>query len=75
MLAQQQTVVKALEIRFDRVPDPLREEIGHGADSARLNVLLRVAIRCAGTNPSPTLIAHSLLVAIRGAFAASCGGR
>ena len=47
ILAQQQAVVEALEIRFDRVPDGLREEIGHIVDSARLHVLLRAAIRCA----------------------------
>ena len=47
ILARQQDVVEALEIRFDRVPDGLREEIGHIVDSARLHVLLRAAIRCA----------------------------
>jgi len=47
ILAQQQAVVEALEIRFDRVSDGLREEISHISDSARLHVLLRAAIRCA----------------------------
>ena len=47
VLAQQQAVVEALEIRFDQVPDGLREEIGHLVDSARLHVLHRAAIRCA----------------------------
>jgi hypothetical protein len=47
ILAKQQAVVEALEIRFDRVPDGLREEISHISDSARLHVLLRSAIRCA----------------------------
>jgi len=47
ILAQQQAVIEALDIRFDRVPDGLREEIGHIVDSARLHVLLRAAIRCA----------------------------
>jgi hypothetical protein len=47
ILAQQQAVVEALEIRFDRVPDGLREEIGRIVDSARLHVLHRAAIRCA----------------------------
>jgi hypothetical protein len=47
ILAQQQAVVEALEIRFDRVPEGLREEIEHIADSTRLHVLLRAAIRCA----------------------------
>ena len=46
-LAQQQAVIEALEIRFDRVPGGLREEIGRVADSARLHALLRAAIRCA----------------------------
>jgi hypothetical protein len=46
ILAQQQAVVEALEIRFDRIPDGLREEIGLVADSARLHILLRAAIRC-----------------------------
>ncbi len=46
ILAQQKAVVEALEIRFDRVPDGLREEIGRIVDAARLHVLLRAAIRC-----------------------------
>lgn len=46
-IAQQQAVIEALEIRFDRVPDGLREEIGRVADSARLHALHRAAIRCA----------------------------
>ena len=47
IIAKQQAVVEALEIRFDRVPDGLREEISRISDSARLHVLLRTAIRCA----------------------------
>jgi len=47
ILAQQQAVVEALEIRFDRVPEGLREEIERIVDSARLHALLRAAIRCA----------------------------
>ena len=47
ILAQQQAVVEALEIRFDRVPGGLREEIEHIADSTRLHALHRAAIRCA----------------------------
>ena len=47
IIARQQDVVEALEIRFDRVPDGLREEVEHIADSARLHVLHRAAIRCA----------------------------
>ena len=45
--AKQQAVVEALEIRVDRVPDGLREEISHISDSARLHALHRAAIRCA----------------------------
>ena len=47
ILARQQGIIEALEIRFDRVPDGLREEIGHIVDSARLHALHRAAIRCA----------------------------
>ena len=47
ILARQQDVIEALEIRFDLVPDGLREEIEHVTDSARLHLLLRSAIRCA----------------------------
>ena len=47
IIARQQDVIEALEIRFERVPDGLREEISHIPDSARLHVLLRAAIRCA----------------------------
>ena len=45
--AQQQAVIEALEIRFDLVPEGLREEIEHVTDSARLHLLHRAAIRCA----------------------------
>ena len=38
IIAKQQAVVEALEIRFDWVPDGLREEISHISDSARLHV-------------------------------------
>ena len=47
LLARQHDVIEALEIRFDRVPDGLREEISHISDSASLHVLLGAAIRCA----------------------------
>jgi hypothetical protein len=46
-IAQQQAIIEALEIRFDRMPDGLREEIGRVADSAHLHALHRAAIRCA----------------------------
>jgi hypothetical protein len=45
-LTRQQAVIEALEIRFDRVPEGLREEIGAVTDSARLHALHRAAIRC-----------------------------
>jgi hypothetical protein len=47
LLARRQDVIEALEIRFDRVPEGLREEIGHVVDSSRLHDLHRAAIRCA----------------------------
>ena len=47
ILAQQRAVIEALEIRFERVPDGLREEIGRISDSGQLHALLRAAIRCA----------------------------
>ena len=47
ILAQQRDIIEALEIRFDVVPDGLREEIEHITDSARLHILHRAAIRCA----------------------------
>ena len=58
ILAQQQAVVEALEIRFDRVPDGLREEIGHIVDSARLHALHRAAMGV--TNDSDEFCAGNL---------------
>lgn len=46
VLARQQAVVEALEIRFDRVPEGLREEIERVVDVSRLHALHRAAIRC-----------------------------
>ena len=43
--AQQQDILEALEIRFHRVPDGLREEVESIADTAKLQSLLRAAIR------------------------------
>ena len=43
----QDAVIQALEIRFDRVPDGLREAIRHISDASRLRGLHRAAIRCA----------------------------
>ena len=64
ILAQQQAVVEALEIRFDRVPDGLCEEIGHIVDSTSLHVLLRAAIRCADLESS-RISERRVIVAIR----------
>jgi predicted transposase/invertase (TIGR01784 family) len=43
--ANQDAVLEALEIRFNRVPEGLREEIELIADAAKLQSLLRAAIR------------------------------
>jgi hypothetical protein len=43
--AKQQYILEALMIRFDRVPEGLREEIESIADTAKLQALLRAAIR------------------------------
>ena len=43
----QDAVIQALETRFDRVPDGLREEIRHITDALRLKDLHRAAIRSA----------------------------
>ncbi len=43
---QMQAVIDALQTRFERVPDGLREEIAKINDSARLQDLHREAIRC-----------------------------
>jgi predicted transposase/invertase (TIGR01784 family) len=47
VLAQQRAVIEALEIRFQRVPEGLREEIGRIADPLRLPALHRAAIQAA----------------------------
>jgi predicted transposase YdaD len=44
---QQSAILEALEIRFERVPEGLAEEIQTINDSAKLTLLLRSAIRCA----------------------------
>jgi flagellar biosynthesis/type III secretory pathway protein FliH len=43
--AQQKDILEALEIRFERVPEGLREEIESITDTAKLQALLRAAIR------------------------------
>ena len=47
VLANQAAILEALEIRFNRVPEGLREEIELIADAAKLQSLLRAAIRSA----------------------------
>ena len=48
LLALRENVLEALEIRFDHVPDGLREEILALNDEAKLHHLLRAAIQCTG---------------------------
>ena len=45
--AQQKDIFEALEIRFNRVPEGLREEIEAIGDTAKLQSLLRAAITSA----------------------------
>jgi predicted transposase YdaD len=45
IFSKQQDILEALEIRFERVPEGLREEIESIADTAKLQSLLRAAIR------------------------------
>jgi predicted transposase YdaD len=47
VLTKQQDILEALQIRFDRVPDGLREEIESLGDAEKLTHLHRAAIRCA----------------------------
>jgi hypothetical protein len=47
VFSKQQDILEALQIRFERVPEGLREEIESIADTARLQSLLRAAIRSA----------------------------
>ncbi|MFM8765812.1 MAG: Rpn family recombination-promoting nuclease/putative transposase [Spartobacteria bacterium] len=47
IIAHQQAVLEALEIRFERVPEGLRDEIEIIRDPRRLHVLHRAAISCA----------------------------
>ena len=44
IFSKQQDILEALEIRFEQVPDGLREEIELIADTAKLQALLRAAI-------------------------------
>jgi predicted transposase YdaD len=45
IFSKQQDILEALEIRFERVPEGLREEIESITDSKKLTHLLRAAIR------------------------------
>jgi predicted transposase YdaD len=45
IFSKQQDILEALEIRFNRVPEGLREEIELIADASKLQSLLRAAIR------------------------------
>jgi predicted transposase YdaD len=47
IFSKQQDILEALEIRFQRVPGGLREEIGSIADAKKLTHLLRAAITSA----------------------------
>ncbi len=47
IFSQQQAILEALEIRFQRVPEGLREEIEAIADSKKLTHLHRAAITSA----------------------------
>jgi predicted transposase/invertase (TIGR01784 family) len=47
ILSKQQDILEALQIRFERVPEGLREEIEAIGDVEKLARLLRAAIRCA----------------------------
>ena len=44
--SQQESIIEALQVRFERVPEGLVEEIESIADSAKLTKLHRAAIRC-----------------------------
>jgi hypothetical protein len=44
IFSKQQAIIEALEIRFQRVPEGLREEIESIADSKKLTRFLRAAI-------------------------------
>ncbi|MDR1282076.1 MAG: hypothetical protein LBK99_14840 [Opitutaceae bacterium] len=46
--ARRRDIIKALEIRFGRVPEGLREEVGRIGDIERLRTLHRTAILCSG---------------------------
>jgi len=47
IFSKQQDILEALEIRFQRVPDGLREEIEAVSDPKKLSLLHRISITCA----------------------------
>ncbi len=47
IVTKQQAVIEALEVRFERVPEGLKEAIVEVGDLEKLTALLRAAIRCA----------------------------
>jgi predicted transposase YdaD len=46
IFTKQQAVIEALEVRFERVPEGLKEAITEVTDLGKLTALLRAAIRC-----------------------------
>jgi predicted transposase YdaD len=46
ILTKQQAVIEALEVRFERVPEGLKDAITEVTDLVKLTALLRAAIRC-----------------------------
>jgi hypothetical protein len=47
IFTKQQAVIEALEVRFDRVPEGVKEAITEVTDLKKLSALLRASIRCA----------------------------
>jgi molecular chaperone GrpE (heat shock protein) len=47
IVTKQQAVIEALEVRFDRVPEGLKEAITEVENLEKLTSLHRAAIRCA----------------------------
>jgi hypothetical protein len=46
ILTKQHDVIEALEVRFERVPEGLKEAIAEVTGLEKLTALLRAAIRC-----------------------------
>ncbi len=47
LVTKQEAVIEALEVRFERVPEGLKEVIAGVGDLEKLTALHRAAIRCA----------------------------